>query len=76
MNWYGLIPLNRYAYSGFIIMILGFLSLPVLIGFFIMPVGILIFVFGVHKGFYDAGKKIYQGGKTIKNIFDNFNNKK
>jgi len=41
-----LFPVNRYNFTGFILLILGFFTIPILIGFIIMPIGILLFCFG------------------------------
>jgi hypothetical protein len=71
MNWYRLVPTNKYVYIGFGLMLLGFLTLPFLIGLLIMPIGILFLVFGIHKAFYDTGKGVYDFFKKFKKNKDN-----
>jgi hypothetical protein len=38
--------INRYSVVGFILLVLGFFTLPILIGFFLMPIGCLLLCFG------------------------------
>jgi hypothetical protein len=66
MNWFSLLPTNKYAFIGFGLMMLGFFTLPIMIGLIIMPVGILFFVFGIHKAYFDVGKKFYKFYQKIK----------
>ena len=68
MNWYSLFPTNKYTWIGFVLMFLGILTLPIFIGFFIMPIGLIIMVFGVHKSFYDIGKTGYNLYKKVKDL--------
>jgi hypothetical protein len=59
MSWYSFLPTNKYAIIGFILMMVGFFTLPILIGLLILPFGIVLFVFGIHKAYFDAGKNLY-----------------
>jgi len=54
---------------GFVLIFLGVFTLPILIGFIIMPVGIVMFIFGIHKAFFDVGKYGYDFYQKIKIIF-------
>jgi len=38
--------INRYGVIGFILLILGFFTLPILIGFILMPIGCLLLCYG------------------------------
>jgi hypothetical protein len=59
MPWYSFLPTNKYVFIGFVLILLGFFTLPILIGLIIMPIGIGLFLFGLHKAYYEGGKKIY-----------------
>jgi hypothetical protein len=39
-------PINRYGILGFILLVLGFFTLPILIGFILMPIGCLLLCYG------------------------------
>ena len=43
---------NKYTWIGFGILMLGFLLTPFIIGIFIIPVGAVFMVFGVHLSLY------------------------
>lgn len=46
-------PINKYTIIRLIIMIIGFLLIPILIGFPIIIIGVMIFSFGLIKYFYN-----------------------
>lgn len=60
---------NRYAIGGFLLMILGFFTLPFMIGFLFMPVGILLFIYGLYRALYDTGQTGYNIYEKLKNLF-------
>lgn len=66
MNYGLLVPNNKFTWTGLLLMLIGFLTLPLIIGLFLMPAGILLFVYGVHKAVYDLIKK---SSIFFKNIF-------
>jgi len=53
MNWISyLLSPNKYSVIGLLLLILGFFTAPFIIGFFIMPVGAALLVFGIHLTLY------------------------
>jgi len=53
MNILGLLfKPNRYSILGMLLLIIGFFLIPFLVGFFIMPIGALLLVFGIHLSIY------------------------
>ncbi|MFA5359517.1 MAG: hypothetical protein WC349_00950 [Patescibacteria group bacterium] len=69
MFWNFLLPFNKYVYIGFALIMLGVITLPVFVGLLIMPVGIVMFVFSIHKSLFDAGKKYYSYYQKIREMF-------
>jgi len=60
---------NKYSILGFILLMVGFLLLPVFVGFLIMPVGAVLLVFGVHLSLF----RLIPGYKKIaQNIIDSY----
>ena len=60
---------NRYTIIGFVLLMLGFILLPVLIGFFLIPVGAVFMVIGVH---YSIIRLIPGHKKFIDNIINSY----
>jgi uncharacterized membrane protein len=52
---------NKYTWIGFGILMLGFFLLPFIIGIFIIPIGAVFMVFGVHLSLY----KLIPGHKQL-----------
>ncbi len=50
------LPINKYTVSGIIIMILGFLLIPFLIGIPIVMLGIILNVFGIFRHYFKLFK--------------------
>ncbi|MEO0127277.1 MAG: hypothetical protein ABIL44_05970 [candidate division WOR-3 bacterium] len=57
-----LLPINLVTLGGLILMILGFLLIPFLIGFPIFIIGMLLLIYGILSHFI----KFLPGGKTLR----------
>jgi hypothetical protein len=68
MNWYSLIPINRWEAIGLFLLFLGFFTAPFVVGFFIMPIGSLLLVYGVFLSCYRLAVKIYLYYSNIRGL--------
>jgi len=70
-----LTPINRYTVSGIILLIFGFILLPLLIGFPILIFGWLQMTFGIfyyYLELFPAGREIIENAKAYLRKYFNF----